>query len=133
MKFIDLVGNHDSLVCNEILSMKIWCDDHEHSIRLKKIGDIVCLSNYTMVHDTENKSGVITWKEYYGRRNAIDMFKKHLFINFFFVLLVEIAKLILSPLKGYNKRIIKMRYRALYDGIMGNLGMDKEYKPGWKI
>lgn len=135
VSYVGIVINVDKLRQAGLVKKEyfIWVDDHEHSIRLNKIGDMVCLSNYTIVHDTENQGSVISWKDYYGRRNAIDMFKTHFFLNYIFVLLIEFTKLLLYPLKGYNSKIMKMRYQAVYDGIMGNLGINKKYRPGWKV
>lgn len=110
----------------------IWFDDVEHCVRLKKKGDIVCLSNYTMIHDTENVPNVLSWKDYYGMRNLTDMMKKHYRYHFFVWVIFMIFKAVLCPLKGKSFKEVRLRFVGIIDGVLGNMGINDTYKPGWK-
>lgn len=110
----------------------IWYDDTEHVQRLHKVGEIVCLTSCTIVHDAEEDNVVLSWKNYYGYRNNINFFKKHFLKQLPFVLIVLVLKTLLSPLKGRTLTEMKMRLTAFKNGLFNNLGKHPIYKPGWK-
>lgn len=110
----------------------IWYDDTEHSQRLKQVGDIVCIPEYTIIHDVAEENAGLNWKNYYGFRNNVDFFKKHFKLQMPFVVAVTIAKALLCPLKGKSFAEVKLRLTAIKDGLLGNLGKHPVYKPGWK-
>lgn len=110
----------------------IWYDDTEHSHRLHKVGEIVCLPSCTIIHDVEEDNAVLSWKNYYGYRNNIIFFKKHFLKQLPFVLIVLILKTLFSPLKGRTLTEVKIRLIAIKDGLLNNLGKHPIYKPGWK-
>lgn len=47
----------------------IWYDDSEHSLRLSKVGKIICLPKIEIIHDQNNGKYELDWKWYYGIRN----------------------------------------------------------------
>jgi len=111
----------------------IWQDDVEHTYRLGKAGRIIGLSKYEMEHDTTmNYKDDLSWKTYYGWRNFIDYRKRHYKFHYPFVVIVSILKTLLCPLKGKSAQEVVMRLRAIRDGVMGNMGMNEIYRPGWK-
>lgn len=110
----------------------IWYDDTEHSERLKKVGKIVCLPAFTIIHDVGCENDSLSWKNYYGFRNNVDFMKKHFRIQMPFVVVITLLKAILCPLKGKSIAESKLRINAIYDGLAGRLGKHPIYKPGWK-
>lgn len=110
----------------------IWCDDTEHSYRLSKFGEIIFLPKYVILHDVEKNRAGLTWKNYYGFRNWLVFHKTHFKITFVPTIIVFLLKTILSPLKWHSLKVIKMRLLATKDAIMGNMGINDVYKPGWK-
>lgn len=110
----------------------IWWDDTEHSIRLKKIGKIVCLPKYVIHHDVSEENKKISWKSYYGARNKLVCHKKHMKITYPFIVVWFLIKTLLSPLKGRSIAEVKLRLTAIKDAVLGNMGVNDVYKPGWK-
>lgn len=110
----------------------IWYDDTEHSQRLKKLGKIICIPAYSMIHDVDEENTGLSWKNYYGYRNNIDFFKKHFLVQCPFMVTVLLIKTLLSPLRGVSLTEVRLRLIAIKDGLLGNLGKNSYYKPGWK-
>lgn len=110
----------------------IWCDDSEHTYRLSKHGNIICLPRYVILHDVDADREGLTWKNYYGFRNWLVFHKEHFKATFVPTVILFTIKTILSPLKGHSLKEMKMRFVAIKDAICGNMGMNDKYKPGWK-
>ncbi|MCI6222725.1 MAG: glycosyltransferase [Succiniclasticum sp.] len=110
----------------------IWCDDMEHCMRLKTVGRLICIPQYAMVHDCDLAHMELSWKTYYGWRNRIDMFRRHFFPQFVFTTAIFFLKTCCLPLKGNRWAEMKLRFTAMRDGILGRLGVNRIYKPGWK-
>ena len=105
----------------------IYCDDTEHSIRLKKQGRIICVPGIKIVHDDQNikNMNIASWKDYYGYRNEIDMLKKHHPLA-----AIAWSRRQLKVLKQYPNKL-KIYKTALKDAWRGKLGIHELYKPGW--
>lgn len=111
----------------------IWQDDFEHSIRLGKVGKIVCVPILKIVHDADEAHIDFSWKTYYAWRNGVNLRKLHLpYILFLIALLNGIGRIMLSPLRGHCIREIIVRIEGIKDGLKGKLGLHPIYKPGWK-
>ena len=110
----------------------IWYDDTEHSHRLKKLGKIICVPSYSMLHDVDEVNGTLSWKTFYGFRNNVNFFKKHFPLQCPFVIVTLVIKTLLSPLHGRTLTEMQMRFVAIKDGLLGKLGKNSCYKPGWK-
>ena len=110
----------------------IWNDDVEHSCRLKKVGKLICLPKYEIIHDAEASNFEFSWKDYYGFRNNICIFKRHFKLQMPLVVLISVLKAFLCPIKGKSFIESKLRLTAIKDGFLGNLGKHPVYKPGWK-
>ncbi len=110
----------------------IYSDDTEHSIRLSKYGDIICVPYIKIYHEemntTANVSVGSSWKEYYAVRNNCHMLKK-----FHFWSAIDRTFFLLNQCKGneYTLTHIKLIKVALRDAWLGILGKHKIYKPGW--
>lgn len=106
----------------------IYSDDTEHSIRLCKVGNIICVPSITIYHDEVYTSTGSLWKKYYAIRNNCHMLRKY-----FFRAAIDRTIYMLKLSKKANcnpiyKTIIRI---ALFDAWCGKLGKHKTYKPGW--
>lgn len=110
----------------------IWNDDTEHSFRMKKFGRFICIPQYYMYHDVDIENNQLSWKTYYSYRNKTVFFKKHLKVQFVFVIGLLFIKSLLCPLKGKSMTESKLRITAILNGVLGKLGKHHIYKPGWK-
>ncbi len=112
----------------------IWWDDTEHSLRLSKVGKIICVPGIRIHHDVGNGKFEISWKTYYGFRNMTDMYRKHMplacFVNFSIKVLVKITIFSIIRKRTIEMSLLKKGY---WDALKGNFGMNNIYKPGWKI
>lgn len=111
----------------------IWYDDFEHSLRLSKFGRLILIPKFTIIHDCDAEHVKVSWKSYYGWRNLIDMYKRHFKLQFLFIVALFFCKTCLLPLKGNRWAEMKLRFTAIKDGILGNLGINDKYRPGLKL
>lgn len=111
----------------------IYHDDTDHTYRLGGLGNIICLTQISIIHDCGmTKINENTWKAYYDYRNRLYVSKKINFKKFLYLIPVYIAKSLLCPLKGRQFGDIIARLTAVFDGIRGILGKHPVYAPGWK-
>lgn len=112
----------------------IYSDDTEHSIRLGKVGDIICVPHIVIHHeDAVADVGISTfvgcsWKEFYAVRNNCHMLKKHYFKS---AIDRTLYMLKLCKRAGYTQTHKKLIKTALLNAWLGVLGKHKIYKPGW--
>lgn len=112
----------------------IYGDDNEHSLRLGKIGKLVCVPASVFVHDTPGvETRKIGWHNYYNRRNQLYILKEYFplryFINRFFKrYILDIS--ILSKNTSEKKKLFKT---AQMDALKNKLGKHPVYKPGFVI
>ena len=111
----------------------IWCDDTEHSLRLSKVGRIVCVPRIKVFHDIgTNADYGLTWKEYYGERNRLDMYRRHFpFYVYLFSLIKSRIRIVKKLLSG-QKESAKLLRCAISDSANSRFGIHAIYKPGWK-
>ena len=111
----------------------IYYDDSEHSIRMSKDGQIICIPSLKIIHDdaftvakkVTGKS--LLWREYYGTRNRLYTLLHH----------YPLAGIywILSMIKGGSLMTngtpeeIKMRRTAIKDAVFSRLGKHPVYRP----
>lgn len=114
----------------------IWHDDSEYSIRLRTQGIIRNINEAKLNHKTLiNSSQVkVSWKNYYGMRNSIDIRKKYygVFDNLKTILKIRMAIVYRTVFKNKNKQdkyIIQLYKDALRDGRKNNLGKNPNYLP----
>lgn len=109
--------------------MFIWFDDTEQSLRISKVGKIVCLNSTSVVHDIVPTKQSINWKTYYGVRNNIITFKKHFPLQLLAVLPLSLLKFSIRFLKNRNYVEYKMRLDGIWDGLTNKKGINKKYIP----
>lgn len=111
----------------------IWYDDTEHSLRLHKIGKIMCFPAIKVHHNTGTATNEINWKRYYGIRNQADMIRRHFpkryYKNFCYVSLI---KGMVHNILGQHVKY-EMSKKAIQDVENNDFGLDKIYKPGWRV
>ncbi|WP_313151758.1 glycosyltransferase [Lacrimispora sp.] len=111
----------------------IWWDDTEHSLRLSKVGRIICVPGIRIHHDVGRNNFEVSWKTYYGFRNMADMYRRHMPRRCFaYFSLRVIGKVILFSIVRKNVVEITLLRKAFFDAIKGEFGIDPIYKPGWK-
>lgn len=100
-------------------------DDSEHSLRMRKLGKIVCLPKAGVIHDTADIEGnVTTWKKYYGLRNKIYSYDLH-----FGRFQANIQAVFFSIRNCRNPVLNEMTKKAIHDALQGILGLDENYRP----
>lgn len=110
----------------------IYCDDQEHSIRLRKYGKIVCVPSSIVDHDTKpfNKN-VLNWGRYYKRRNDLLMIRKNFPSRYFIFRFIRRYIGEVSILSGYSKEYREIHRAAFIDALMNKKGCHEIYRPGW--
>lgn len=123
----------------------IWYDDTEYSLRILKYTKIKNINGAIINHKTKNLENVrLSWKSYYGYRNAIDMGKRHASIPIIYIwyrYLYHIFRIVYFAVKQlydkcekeYCKNCFQLHKQVLRDAICGNLGKSEVYYPGKKI
>ena len=110
-------------------------DDSEHSIRLKKTGEIICIPAAKVIHDTDDAeikinieacNDKVSWKKFYTIRNKLYSYRLHygrlqawLYEGYYLI-------------KNYrNLLLYKMTVRAILMSRKKQLGLDSIYNPSW--
>lgn len=110
----------------------IYGDDNEHSIRLKKEGRLVCVTNSRFNHDTPgvgNRS--VGWHNYYNRRNQLYILKKYFPKRYLISRLLKRYIMDISFMSKYNKEERRLFKVAQNDALREKLGKHPIYKPGF--
>lgn len=111
----------------------IYYDDTEHSMRLRKWGDIVCVPKIKMIHDTDETTirdsvPIVSWRQYYLFRNELHALRRHYFclgINTFWVYFRHLWFYHIEP-----EPIRKVMKDAFIDAFFCRMGKNKKYLPG---
>lgn len=120
----------------------IWNDDTEYSLRIGKYSKILNISDARINHKTvfpqDEKPIRDTWKEYYGMRNIISIYKEYKMLKCLLYKLVRcFGKAFIYEIKAisnwklrndyrYNARL---RFDAIIDGLSGRMGINIKYIP----
>lgn len=110
----------------------IWYDDTEHTYRLSKVGKIVCIPRFSIIHDVDETHNGLSWKTYYWYRNTLEFYKKQFPLRYPILLGLLFGKTFLCPLKGKSLTEVKIRFAAIRDSLLNHMGKNEIYKPGWK-
>lgn len=111
----------------------IWWDDTEHSLRLSKVGKIICVPAIRIHHDVGESKFEISWKTYYGFRNMTDMYRKHMPGRCFSYFSLKVfVKTVFFPLIGKRTLEMAILRKGFWDAVKGKMGIDPVYRPGWK-
>lgn len=112
----------------------IWWDDTEHSLRLSKVGKIICVPDIRIHHDVGSGKFEINWKTYYGFRNMTDMYRNHMpWYCFWYFSLKVIIKTLFLPIFNKNQYEIVILREGFRDALKKHFGIHPVYKPGWKV
>lgn len=110
----------------------IYGDDNEHSLRLRKIGKLICVTASRFIHDTPGvETREIGWHNYYNRRNQLYILKMYFPKRYFLARYIKRYLFDISFLSKYTKEERKLFAAAHTDAIKGRLGKHPLYKPGF--
>lgn len=113
----------------------IYFDDSEHSFRLKKFGDIICVPSMIVYHDWAGASSStesVSWRDYYYNRNERHMIIKHM--PWYVSLRYNLVSLLKNGKGEKRGKAYSKIYRcAILDAIRGKLGKHPIYHPGWTV
>lgn len=108
----------------------IYYDDTEHSLRIREKGDIVCFPNIVINHNVGEVGKNINWKNYYGYRNLLDVYRKH-FDRRYYIYRKNKFRIISIIMK--DRKHAKVIRDAIRDCERRNFGVSINYKPGAKL
>ena len=110
----------------------IYYDDTDHSMRLRKIGNIICIPAIKVIHDvnSSNADNTYNWKTYYLFRNRLYFYKFNFKSRYY---KLEKILIYLRIIKKHNKACTKLILSAIHDFNKGKMGISDTYKPGWKL
>lgn len=114
----------------------IYYDDSEHSLRLKKYGELICVPSILITHDempeaTNPTPNPISWKDYYFNRNKMHMLIKHYPRVALHQLRITIKHKLQHPQPRNDEEW--MQRIAIRDAWLNRLGKHKVYVPGWDV
>lgn len=110
----------------------IWFDDTEHSIRLNKYGNIICVPAIKVTHFDVPGNMEYDWKTYYGLRNMLDMYRSLMARRYYYYeVIYRWFKCCVLKVFG-TKEYYQINRDGLIDGSKGKLGINSQYYPGWK-
>lgn len=110
----------------------IWWDDIEHSLRLSKVGKIICVPRIRIHHDVGADRCCLSWKSYYGFRNMTDVYSRYMPKPCFLYFCLKIRiKLILYSIINRDSMEIKLLKEGYTDARKGRFGIHPIYQPGW--
>lgn len=114
----------------------IYYDDSEHSLRLKKYGELICVPSILITHDempevADQPSKMISWKDYYFYRNNTHMLIRHYPKAALHQLKIAVKHKLQYPQPRNDDEW--MRRVAIKDAWLNRLGKHKTYVPGWDV
>ena len=120
----------------------IWFDDTEYCMRFHSRSRILNVNTAVLNHRTAppGDAPTVSWKNYYGFRNAIDIgktYSRHPFLYMAYIILNHLAHIVLDSLLALlGNQPAMRRYRAgIYKAVLKGLrqtpnGICKDYLPG---
>ena len=116
----------------------IYFDDTEFSYRMVKRGKILLIPQIRIIHDTNtfsqhSNNDVATWRDYYLTRNHVYTLKINHKPTFIVYCMKKMMDMLSEYFKITNNKVLALKFNALKDGIIGNLGLHNIYKPGFTI
>lgn len=110
----------------------IYWDDTEHSLRLRRKGDIICVPDIKVYHDSgarSTDSNYITWRSYYIIRNQLYTYLSYnklaglyYIINFY-----------IRNRNKYGHKGKKLVNQAIKDALLKKMGKNIIYQPPFSI
>ncbi|MBO6206142.1 MAG: glycosyltransferase [Lachnospiraceae bacterium] len=115
----------------------IYYDDTEYFMRVRKYGNVYCLPQSRMIHNTDAKQSIDSWKGYYDTRNWIDTIKRHYGKRYLsYVIITSYLRrctFLATLFRKRSKQFMNMCKIAIKDGMNGVLGISDIYYPGAKL
>lgn len=111
----------------------IYYDDSEHSIRMSKTGQIICVPCLKFFHDDASiiarkaNGKSVLWRDYYEKRNRLYTLLHHYPLAGIYYLLAMIKGEVIMT-NGTSEEI-KMRLIAIKDAVFSRLGKHPVYQP----
>lgn len=111
----------------------IYYDDSEHSIRMSKIGQIICVPSLKVFHDdgfniaSKATGKPLLWREYYRTRNRLYTLLHHYPLAGIYYLLAMIKGVVLMT--NGTPEELKLRRAAIKDAVFSRLGKHPVYRP----
>ena len=114
----------------------IYYDDSEHSLRLKKYGELICVPSILITHDempeiANKSSNLISWKDYYFYRNKTHMLIRHYPMVALHQLKIAVKHKLQHPQPLNDDEWVQRV--AIKDAWLNRLGKHKTYVPGWDV
>lgn len=109
-------------------------DDTEHSLRISKVGNIVCVPSIRVHHNTGKVTGKeVTWKRYYEIRNKYYTYQSNFAPRYcrYYYLSTYLKYSIKKLFKLRSKDELEMYRCALHDIRHNITGKHTIFKPGW--
>lgn len=111
----------------------IYRDDQEHSLRLNKVGKLICVTGSIVDHDTlPFDENVVNWGKFYFKRNMLLMLRKNFPFRYF---LMKYLKGVVCDTSIFSRKDRELRemYKAAYhDALLNRKGLHDIYRPGWE-
>ena len=108
----------------------IWHDDTEYSLRINKLSRMLNVNTAGLDHKRKpGASDIHDWKNFYGFRNELDLFKKYSKKQYY----KEIVKMmirIIKAKKAKDDRLVKIYSAALKANLSGKVGVNTDFLPG---
>ncbi len=115
----------------------IYYDDTEYFFRIKKLGNIYCITRSLMIHDTDERQSINSWKGYYDTRNWIDAVGKHYKERYKYYVIVSSyirrCSVLALLFRGRNNRFRLMSKEAIIDARNSKLGINEKYTPDRRL
>lgn len=120
----------------------IWLDDTEYSLRLRKYSWIINVNDAVLNHKTNpgGKTPVISWKSYYGFRNAIDIGRQYapcrplyygyIYLNHMTHIVIDAVLLPFSRKREMRRYRMGIYWDVIKDSRNKRLGRNEKYLPG---
>ena len=110
----------------------IWHDDTEYSLRINKLSRILNVNTAGLDHKRKpGASDVHDWKNFYGFRNELDLFKQYSKRQYY----KEIVKMVIRIIKAKKAkdyRLVEIYSAALKANLSGKFGVNTSFLPGKK-
>ena len=137
LSYVGSLVNAKAMISVGLVNPKlfIYCDDTEHSLRLRKFGEILCCPHIKVLHDwahmqqRSNEKVIVTWRDYYDVRNNMLMSLRHFKLFALYQASYILCRYIWKLPK--EKRIVYVN--AIKDAWLNRQGKHTLYKPGWQI
>ena len=107
----------------------IWHDDTEYSLRINSISKILNVNTAVLDHKRKpGASDIHDWKNYYGFRNELDLFRRYSKCQYYKEILKMKVRLFKAK-KNKDFRLAEIYSAVLKDNAKHRLGINEEFLP----